>query len=52
VQNQIAVNYGALGGYLQTLIDRDIGDAHPKKMLNIYQEQNQTLEADSLSTSR
>eukprot|EP00966_Prymnesium_polylepis_P265426 6131845-Prymnesium_polylepis.1 len=46
VQNQIAVNYGALGGYLQTLIDRNMGDAHPKKMLKIYQEQQQTLEAE------
>ena len=44
VQNEIATNYGALGDYLQTLVDRDIGEAHPRKMLRIYNENRETLE--------
>ena len=46
VQNEIAANFGALGDFLQTLIDHDIGDAHPRKMLKIYNEQTQKLEAE------
>lgn len=46
VQNQIALNFGALGDFLQTLVDRDIGEAHPKKMMKIYNEKRQTLEAE------
>ena len=46
VQNEIATNFGALGVFLQTLIDRDIGEAHPRKMLKIYNGQKKTLEAE------
>lgn len=46
VQNEIATNFGALDDFLQTLIDRDIGEAHPKKMLKIYNDHRPTLEAE------
>ena len=46
VQNEIATNFGAIGDFLQTLIDRDIGEAHPKKMLKIYNNNQSTLEAE------
>jgi hypothetical protein len=46
VQNEIATNFGALGDFLQKLIDRDIGDAHPRKMLKLYNEHTQKLEAE------
>ena len=46
VQNEIATNFGALGEFLQTLIDREIGEAHPKNMLKIYSDQRPTLGAE------
>ena len=46
VQNEIARNFGALPGFLQTLVDREIGDALPKKMLKLYDENTKTLEAE------
>ena len=46
VQNEIATNFGALGDFLQKLRDRDIGEAHPQRMLKIYDEKRATLEAE------
>ena len=44
--NDVARHFGALGGFLQTLIDRNIGDVLPKKMLKVYTEKKATLEAE------
>lgn len=34
--NELARNFGQLGAFLQALIDKEIGDALPKKMIQVY----------------